>query len=289
MDPFSIVGSTQSIGRRFSFYIAVQVVSVLAPGVVVIVGVFLLVELFHHRQSSQAAQSLLKGVSGATGLLIALFVLAAGYVAGYVIRELAFKLLTQLERLPRFRDELQVNAYKRVESFFPAQLIDDCFETHPLLRAARKKESGDDKTSQHNYGTSSRDNVNSEGQLDKAGGGHVENSNYRSFVYAKLWIRNFAPGFSIDNVEAEINILASGLAPGLLTGLVILAAAHLTWWSVCAAILVVALIWTVLLGSLLRLRRTEAYEAIRNLILDYTMRQAINGYPSTQTTSGDQA
>lgn len=289
MDPFSIVGSTQSIGRRFSFYIAVQVVSVLAPGIVIIIGIFFLVELFQHRQLSNSAQSLLKGVSGATGLLVALFVLAAGYVAGYVIRELAFNLLTEIERLPRFRDELQVNAYKRVESFFPAQLINDCFEAHPLLRAARKKESGDDKTSQNNRATSSRDSIDWESQLAKAGGGHIENSNYRSFEYAKLWIRNFAPGFSIDNVEAEINILASGLAPGLLTGLVILAAAHLTWWSVCIAISVVALIWTVLLGSLLRLRRTEAYEAIRNLILDYTMRQAINAYPSTQNTPNDKA
>ena len=275
MDPFSVVNSTQAIGRRFSFYIAVQVASVLAPGVVVIVGVLFLVELFQHRLSNQTAQSFVRDISGTAGLLASLFILAAGYVAGYVIRELAFKLLAQLERLPNVQEELEVNVYARIEKFFPAQVIDNCFKFHPFLSQARKDSEAE-----------SRQDTNA--QRRRTGGGHVETINYESFVYAKLWIRNYAPGFSVDNVEAEINILASGLAPGLLTGLIIIAVAHLVWWSVLVAVFVVALIWAVLLSSLIRLRYTETSEAIRNLVLDYAMRQAMSSYPSSQTASDDQ-
>jgi hypothetical protein len=180
MDPFSIVGSTQSIGRRFSFYIAVQVASVLAPGVVVIVGIFFLVELFQRRQSNQAIQSLLRNFSGASGLLVSLFVLAAGYVAGYVIRQLAFKLLAELERIPKFRDRLQIDAYRRVERFFPVQLIDACFEAHPFLFEARKEISGDDDALQNDNRGTPNVNVDPKNQIDKAGGGHIENVNYKS-------------------------------------------------------------------------------------------------------------
>jgi hypothetical protein len=209
---------------------------------------------------------------------------AAGYVAGYVLRELAFKVLAQFERLPKLQERLQVDAYKRVEAHFPPELILDCFRAHPLLNAAydqyraRKAEGGEAKPPQ----------IDSRGRGPRAGGGHVEGIDYESFVYAKLWIRNYAPGFTIDSIEAEINILVSGLAPGILAGIAILATAHVAGWSICVGAITTIVIWYVLLSSAIRLRRSEKSEAIRNVVLDYAMRVAISGYQPSAVVREDQ-
>jgi hypothetical protein len=278
MDPFSIVSSTQSIGRRFSFYIAVQVASVLAPGITVIIGSLLVIELFRDRLSGSATRSFVQDFSGNGGLLTSLFLLAAGYISGYVLRELAFKLLAQLESFPKLQEQLRVDPYKRAEAHFPSELILDCFRAHPILSAAYSQY----KARQEESGEANSPEVNSRERGQRTGGGHLEGIDYEGFVYAKLWIRNYAPGFSIDSIEAEINILVSGLAPGVLAGLAILAAGRVVWWSIGVGIITTVLIWYVLLSSALRLRRGEKSEAIRNIILDYAMRLAADGYQPSQ-------
>lgn len=310
MDPFSIVSSTQAVGRRFTFYVTVQVVSVLAPGIVDIIGIIFLVGFFRNQVSSNSAQTLAKEFSGAAAIFASFVLLAVGFVGGYIFRELGFQLLGRIERLRYFRDRVRTGSYDYVADHFPPELIKKCFDLHPLLAGAyqvyreltatseSEKSSPEGTTAPEGTTTgavsSSEENGSNTPQVAqvvrqwKAGGGHVDDIAYAGFIYAKLWIRNYTPGFSIDNIEAEINILASGLAPTLLMGLIIVASSHAAWWSIIISIFFVIITWSMLLSSALRLRRAEKMEAIRNLVLDYSMRQAAEGYPAAvQTPHGD--
>ena len=142
-------------------------------------------------------------------------------------------------------------------------LLGECLKAHPYLQAKL-----------HPADPSPEDT-----QYRRAGGANIETRDYESFVYSKLWIRNFSPGFNIDSTELEINMLAAALAPSALLGLDILVSVRLTWWNVPLTIIALVLVWWVLLDSLFRLRRTERWEAVRNLIMDYAMRAAAVGYP----------
>jgi hypothetical protein len=284
MDPVSILSGTQVVGRRFSFYIAVQITSVLAPGVVVIAGSLIVVRIFQHQASSQSTLAVLKDLSGAAGLLTSFLLLAAGYVSGYVLRELAFKLLSVIEALPWLRHRTRVSTFDGVDGYFPSDLISECFSAHPILgesydRLNAIKEAAERAESDQGLPVVSPMRV---------GGGHVVDLDFHSFVYAKLWVRNYAPGLSIDSMEAEINILASGFAPILLVGLGIAAAARSAWWSAIIGFAIVALVWWVLLNSVIRLRRDERRESVRNLLLDYAMRQAASRYPNIPAADEDQ-
>ncbi len=286
MDPFSIVSGTQAVGRRFSFYITVQATSVLAPGIVDIVGIVLTIKIFSNQPASASTQTLTKDFSGAAAIFGSFILLAAGYVTGYVFRELAFKLLSQLERLPRFQHSLRTAAaHDQVVAHFPPEVIDECFSLHPLLADSHRG----DRESPEALGSEQANMEASpkvaRGSRGRAGGGHVDDIDYATFVYGKLWIRNYAPGFSIDNIEAEINILVSGLAPTLLVGLIFVGLLHSVWWSVLIGIAIVIFFWWILLTSALRLRRSERKESIRNILLDYSMRQAANKYPDVQASA----
>ncbi len=155
----------------------------------------------------------------------------------------------------------------RLRNYFSQGLIDDCRQAHRVLDDMPEGGAGSAK-----IGSS-------------AGGGHSDTISYRDFVYAKLWIRNYAAGFSIDSLEAEINILVSGLIPTLLSAAVIIAAAKAAWLSIIAAAIFLCLTWSVLLDSIFRLRHTERWEALRNLIMDYAMREASNKIPPAREIS----
>lgn len=205
-------------------------------------------------------------------MLASIIVVAAGYVFGYVSRELAFKFLRQFEKLPRIRARLNEDVYARLQRNFSQNLIDDCFQAHRVLRETPESE------------------VESTKVTASAGGGHSETLSYRDFVYAKLWIRNYAAaGFSIDSTEAEINILASGLIPTLLSAVDIIGVTKFTGTGIIAGVAFLCLTWSVLLGSLSRLRHTERWEAVRNLVLDYSMREALNKIPPIQEIPESQA
>lgn len=265
-----IVSSIQVAQRRFSFYIAVNAASVLAPGVVIVIEAILLFEHFQHPASQIASLSHLKEYSGASVVLITLGFAAAGYVFGYVARELAFKFLQQFERIPHFRKRLQEDVHVRLQDYFSRALINECFEAHRILNRIHSA------------------SIKAARVSDGAGGGHRETSDYRGFTYAKLWIRNYAPGLSIDSVEAEINILVSGLIPTLLAAIDIIVISGTKVLTIILAGSILALAWSVLLDSIERLRRTERWEALRNLVMDYAMREAISKYPLTQELPDNQ-
>jgi hypothetical protein len=271
----AITSSTLAAQRRLSFYIAVNLASVLAPGIVIVIAIVLLIGSSKHPSSPLFLFTYFKNYTGISALLSSIIVVAVGYVIGYISRELAFKFLQQLEKVPDVRDRLNEGVDARLKQYFSQSLVDDCFQAHRALRelpAAADTESTQVRETPAADAGAARANPH-------AGGGHAENISYRNFTYAKLWIRNYAPGFSIDSIEAEINILASGLIPTLLGSVDIIVIAHAAWYAILAGVLFIGLTWSVLLNSILRLRRTERWEAVRNLVMDYAMREASNKVP----------
>lgn len=257
----AITSSTLAAQRRLSFYIAVNLASVLAPGIVIVIAIVLLIGSSKHPPSPLFLFTYFKNYAGISALLSSIIVVAVGYVIGYVSRELAFKFLQQLEKIPYARDRLNEGVDARLKEYFSQSLVDDCFQAHRALGETPAADAESTRVNPH------------------AGGGHAENISYRNFTYAKLWIRNYAPGFSIDSIEAEINILASGLIPTLLGSADIIAIAQAKWYAILAGIVFIGLTWSVLLNSIVRLRRTERWEAVRNLVMDYAMREASNKVP----------
>lgn len=266
----SIMSSALAAQRRLSFYITVNLASVLAPGIVIIFAIIILIGSIRHPSSPFTFLTYFKNYTTASTLLASIVVVAAGYVFGYVSRELAFKFLQQFERLSWIRTRRPVDVNARLRRYFSQDLIDECRQVHRALGEISASES------------------ESAGAAFRAGGGHSDDISYRDFTYAKLWIRNYAAGFSVDSVEAEINILASGLMPTLLAAADIIVITRAAWPGVIAGVVFLCLTWSVILDSLLRLRHTERWEALRNLVMDYAMREASNKIPSVQDTSASQ-
>lgn len=267
MDPLnSIVGAAKMAQGRLSFYVSLQLTSVLAPGVCIVAETAFLV-------ARTAEVKVAKGLGQSNvivSLIVALAVLAVGYVVGYVCRELGFKVVGLLERLPplRLRDG---SSAALAELVGPAR-YEEFLEAHPYLAALEEE-------------------GRRLGERGVIGGYHGYSLPYERFVYAKTWLRNHATGFSVDSAEAEINILTATLIPiGLAAADLTVAASPRAWLFVLAALLAAAL-WTVVLGSVLRLRRSERFESLRNLLLDHSMRRALAGYapPPENTGTGTSA
>jgi hypothetical protein len=264
--PVSLIGSTKAGERGFSFFVNRELTSVLAPGVFVVAEIAYLMLRLSSPSSAAGALHYFKGISGTAGLLIVLIFSATGYVAGYVLRELAFRLLGWLEKVPLIRRELTTDTAARLDKHFDKSLLGECLKVHPYLQA--KLRTTDPSSENAHY--------------QRAGGANVETRDYDSFVYAKLWIRNFSAGLNIDSIELEINMLAAALAPSALLAVDILVSVRLTWWNAPLTIMALTLVWWVLLDSLFRLRSAERWEAVRNLVMDYAMRTAAVGYPQIE-------
>ena len=266
MHPVSLIGGTKAGERGFSFFVNRELTSVLAPGVFIVAELTYLMLRLSSRSSATHALSYFKGLSGTAGLLIILLFCATGYVVGYVLRELAFRLLGLVEKTPDIKRKQRTDTARRVAQYFDESLVSECLKAHPYLRPKlrTKPQSAGHSTEEPHY---------------RACGANLETRDYESFVYAKLWVRNFSAGLNIDSVELEINMLAAALAPSALLALDILVSVRLNWWNVPLTIIGLALVWWVLFDALLRLRRTERWEAVRNLIMDFAMRTAAAGYP----------
>lgn len=262
--PVSFIGSTKAGERRFSFFVNRELTSVLAPGVFVVTELTYLTLRLRSASSAAGVLDHFKNISGTVGLLLLLIYAATGFVVGYVLRELAFRLLGVLEKLPRVRRGLAPDTAGRLADYFDAGLLQECLKAHPYLQGKFQV----------------TDRTERPAGYRKEGGANVETRDYESFVYAKLWIRNFSAGLSIDSVELEINMLTASLAPSALLAVDILVSVHLSWFAILLTVIALALVWWVLLDSLFRLRRTERWEAVRNLVMDYAMRSAAAGYPA---------
>jgi hypothetical protein len=274
MDPITGLGATaKAVRGRLAFYVGVQIASVLAPGVVVIAeSWFVVTRVEHSKVSTQ-----LRETSGPYGLLLLLVVLSGGYVIGYVSRELAFKGVGQVERIPRFRTRLNMEPGRRLGIHATDSLIQECMDVHPYLGDLRSATGTDG-------GQSPADRVSAR----TGGGSHADDHQFANFNYAKAWLRRHAPESGLDSMEAEINILASTLVPTLLAAAAIVPALHFHWWAYLLAPILFIFTSALILDSLLRLRRSERFEAIRNLLMDHAMRRAAARY-STESRSRQDA
>jgi hypothetical protein len=299
MNPLSMAGwGSRSATSRLSFYIGLQLSSVLAPGIVVTIEILLLVGRFTTRRDTQALGSAVDAVSDIRGsgvLLVTLVGAAVGYIVGWISREIGFWTIGLVERIgsrmssksrsakPPSSDEMQLarrpdemSMKEWLRSTIGDDAVDDCIQHHPILSVLRKGN-------------------NAPPPMTPAGwhwNFSVPNQEYEVFLYCKLWLRRFAPELSVDRIEVDINILTSALVPLILLHTTLIA------WSPDAV--VVALVSTPLLLGLLTLllrsvliaRKAERWDAVKHVIEDHMMRVALTAYPSppvadpTQTTDG---
>ena len=268
MDPLTAVGAGRmASGKRFAFYISVQLTSVLVPGLVAVTCLTALVLHAEHPQDfgaavSRAAQS----IRGPAVILMDVSWLASAYVLGYVGREIAFRLLGVAERLSA-RHRMTLNAlHREIEGVYGQAAVERCLRTHPLLG--------------HLLHTAPHDSPRS-AALRQPGGalriGHV----YEAFTYAKSWLRQHNPTLAPDSIEAEINILLSTLTPLALGTWVAISLASLSVAAVTAAVLAAMAVAGIVFAQVPRLRRNECWEALRNLLEDHEMRLAAARLPDS--------
>jgi hypothetical protein len=287
MIPTSIISSINSRRSGFSFYLNRELTSVLGPGIVLAVQVAYFVVRLRNPGTNVSLLSPLARLSGTVGFLIVIFVVAVGYIAGYVQREIAFSLLAQLERLSPIKKKLEESPYLLLENTFDQSLINEALQKHeyltinklrPLSTPTSTSVSGNQQASE----VQDANNLQAAIAYESAGGGNVRSPAYNDFSFAKIWIRNYAPGFSIDFTELEINITTAALLPAATLAADIDVSFNFNGLLIGLTVIFLSLVWYVLLRSLFRLRRTERREAIRNLVLDYAMRCTAQRYPYKQ-------
>ncbi|MEU6534380.1 hypothetical protein [Streptomyces sp. NPDC047000] len=271
MDPLTAVGAGRmASGKRFAFYISVQLTSVLVPGLVAVTCLTALVLHAEHPQHFGSAVSrATASVRGPAVILMDVSWLASAYVLGYVGRETTFRLLGIAERLST-RHRATLNAlHQELEVAYGQEAVQRCLHTHPLLghllRAAR------------------RDSPRSEA-LRQPGGALRIGHAYEAFTYAKSWLRQHNPALAPDSIEAEINILVSTLLPMGLGAWVLVSLASLSATAGVGVVLATTVVAGVIFAQVLRLRRNECWEALRNLVEDHEMRLAAARLPGSALT-----
>lgn len=269
MEPVSGLAA-KSAPSRISFHAAIYLTSVLLPGAVLVTELVVLCVHLVRRGKSDIAFTLdmLANVKGAATIVLLLVAVAASFVVGYLAREVGFKLTALLERLYRRTASPALPAsWARIRDSFGDDFAERLVKLHPILRHLDSGEPGRGDT------------------LDQSlpmGGGHRSGDSLNLFAYSKLWLRGRVPALSVDITEIEINILASTVAPVLLLAL---DATVLSGTPVVIKILALpgaVLISLAILTAVLRLRRIEQGEALRNLAFDFAMREAEAGYPDTE-------
>lgn len=270
MDPTGgIATATAAAPSRLSFYVAVQIASVLLPGVVLLTELTILGVRMTSDQPA-GIRSILDAIStvrAAGTVVFAALGLAASYVIGYLAREFGFWLVSLAERVKRRADppDSRPPHWVRLRALFGDEFAEKLADVHPMLRHVDPDTESQDALDQLGF---------------PVGGGHRADSEHQVFEYSKLWLRRHSPTLGIDSIEAEINILVSTLLPVLLLGIdaAVLSGSPLILRVV--AIPLAVLIALVGVRSVLRLRETERWQAISHLAFDLAMRSAITRCPN---------
>ncbi|MDT0463006.1 hypothetical protein [Streptomyces gibsoniae] len=268
MDPLTaMTAGKAAAGRRFAFYVAVQLTSVVVPG---LVAVTCLTVLMLHAQHPGSIGRTLKGAAqalhGPAVIMVDVSWLASAYVVGYVGREVAFRLLGLAERLsPRHRATLGA-LHGELEVAYGHAALRRCLRTHPLLK----------------YLLSPADGTSPHSRIMRQPGGALRTGNaYEAFNYAKSWLREHNPGLAPDATEAEINILVSTPLPLALGTWSLIALTPLSIAASAVAVVIAAAVSALTFVQVLRLRRVECWEALRNLLEDHEMRLAAARLPGS--------
>ncbi|MFD7534724.1 hypothetical protein [Streptomyces sp. NPDC059819] len=278
MDPVTAVGvGRAAAGRRFAFYIVVQLASVVLPGFIMTTCFAALVFHAHHaRGFGKILDDSTSHLKGPLVLLVDVVWIATAYVVGYVGREFAFRLLGLMEHMGPRRRFTPTSIHEELRRCYGEVAVRKCLRTHPLVkhllvgRAAGPVPAG--------VAASSRP-----GAALQAGGV------YEAFVYAKFWLREHNPGLAPDAVEAEINILVSTLPPICTGTWVLIALGPLSTVGSTAVTVGAGAASAMVLASALRLRRVECWETLRNLVEDHEMRLAATRLPQPPPQSDPDA
>jgi hypothetical protein len=202
----------------------------------------------------------LSGIRGAGVVLFAAVGVSGAFVLGYLSRELAFAVIGRLEGLSRWwaarRDRREDPAWERVRSLVGPGAAADLVELHPVLELL----TGDRKPLEAGH--------------SGAGGGHRADATFEVLAYSKLWLRGRSSAFRLDFLELEINVLAGLLVPVVLFALDLLVIGDEALAIRIAALPVGLLVCGAVLRSIRRLRRTERWEALRNLAFEAAVRRA---------------
>lgn len=277
----------RAVSAAMSHYVAIQLASVLAPGLVITTEAGLLVaRLVSSTQNSDLAEltKALSSVRGSVVLIAVVVAVATSYIFGYVCRELGFWLEGRLEarRAKHNKNKKVVSAHPKRGAVEPSlhdlphlararalsgtHVVDDCIVHHPILGMLE-----DDDGLAAVAGRASRRHWTE----------YVPDREDAAFHYSKMWLRRHVPELSVDQTEAEINILVAMVVPVILLGVIVVAWSPSTWLAALIAVPAVATIVTVLTRQAARLRRGERWDAIRNLIFDHMMRTALSRYPGS--------
>lgn len=255
------------VSSRFTLYLTIQVSSVLVPGMVLGTEIALLIisgGAHGARASLSSFLAAMSGLHGATMVFVFILALATCYIVGYICREFTFWFVGILEQAKRRLSGAQDSGHPlldRIKAVVGEDAIAECADFHPVIGSLVR---GAELVSP---------------ALTRTGGGaHRQDFELEVFVYAKLWLRRFSPTLAVDQMEAEINILVATLLPVILA--VPVAAA---WGGDLLLVLPLGLPLAlfgcyITVTSAMRLRRSERWEAIRNMFEDHLMRMAAARY-----------
>lgn len=267
MDPLTAVTAGRAAaGRRFAFYLAVQLTSVLVPGLVAVTCSGLL--LLHARDPDHVGRSVgsaARALHGPAVVLVDVTWLAAAYVLGYVGRELAFRVLSAAELSTPRRRATPGALRAELEAVYGTAALRRCLDAHPLLG--------------HLLNAAGRAATPAE-RMRLPGGALRAGNAYEAFTYAKCWLRTHSPQLAPDANEAEINVLLSTLLPLCLGTWTVVALVPLGLPLATAIVLAAAAAAGLTFAQVLRLRRIECWEALRNLLEDHEMRLAAGRLPA---------
>lgn len=259
---FPSPATAAAVIRKFSFYSAVQMVSAVAPGLCAITaGLVALLHVQHPDRLWSFIVAETGSVSTPLAIVLGLNLLALSLIAGYIFRGLAFWLVGLVEKIP------DSDAFMaQLKQMCGEQTIDDCLHTHPQLAHYLQGASpGGSAGGPHH------------------GGGHRDHHRLLALNYCKDRLREKSPMLTVDNNEAEINILTSCLFP------VLFISADIIWIGELplAVNVLVATgcvgIWVGILRSILRLRSTESVSAVINLA--YTVGSQLPPVPPVPVAS----
>ncbi|MFE7860489.1 hypothetical protein [Streptomyces sp. NPDC057403] len=218
-------------------------VSVVAPGICSITaGIAALLHVQHPDQLWTFIVVETREVSTPLAIILGLNLVAMSFIAGYIFRSLAFRLVGFIEKVPdadTFLTQLKLTCGE--------QIIDSCLRAHSqLAHHLRNATDGQLRNMTH-------------------GGGHKDHYRILVLNYCKDRLRETSPALNVENIEAEINILTSCLFPTLFITTDIVWIGNFPLSVDTIVTLSCAGAWTAILGSAIRLRRTESISAMINL------------------------
>ncbi|MGO4663919.1 hypothetical protein AB4Z14_18825 [Terrabacter sp. 2TAF16] len=270
--------------RRLALYILVMAVSVLAPGAIILSLSLLWLSASQTLQVSGLTKAMEE--SGSFSSLFLTAALSLSFIFGYTARALGFRLVRGIEATQdigtqrRFGSRVRSAWSKAAKRLFHGALEGDtCGGTYDSL--------------EQGYGSSvCREALRLHPAmapiLKPSDPSHLLRDRRfdEVFVYAKLWLRRMAPPLNIDSVEVEVNILCASVIPIALSAPIFATMVDVpAYFSWPLAVIFAFLIVFFVIENALKLRKSERYEAFRNVVADCAMRLAAESFAKASNTA----